>query len=229
MTSSIRVAILTVALAASLTAHTALAERHLHVVTIGDSLAYGIGDEEGKGIAGRLEPELRDRGIESVVTANLAANGATTRDVSARLREPETRSAIARANAVVLSVGANDFRLPLSEQTLRSPRLIVEQVLRDIDATVAELHRINPTARIFVLGAYTPVPHQRAALLLEPLVAVWDATLIAQFADNPLVSVVRLSDIVDRPERLSTLDSFHPGGEAYQHTARRIAELLAAK
>ena len=41
-------------------------------------------------------------------------------------------------------------------------------------------------------------------------------------------SVVRLSDILDRPERLSTLDSFHPGSEAYQKAARRIAGLLAA-
>ncbi|MFN2239974.1 MAG: hypothetical protein ABR524_11330, partial [Thermoanaerobaculia bacterium] len=45
----------------------------------------------------------------------------------------------------------------------------------------------------------------------------------------PLVSVVRLSDILDRPERLSTLDSFHPGSEAYQQAARRIAGLLAAE
>jgi lysophospholipase L1-like esterase len=53
--------------------------------------------------------------------------------------------------------------------------------------------------------------------------------LATRYASNPRVAVVRLSDIVNRPDRLSTIDSFHPGGEAYQETARRIADLLAAR
>ncbi|HVS30791.1 MAG TPA: GDSL-type esterase/lipase family protein [Thermoanaerobaculia bacterium] len=225
MTPSIRAVILAAALTAPLTAYPA--PREFHVAVVGDSLAQGAGDESGQGIAGRLEPELRSRGVDSVVTVNFGANGATTSDIAARLRQPATRVALARANAIVLSAGANDLRRSVTgEQPLRSPLVIVDQVLRNIAGIVAELHRINPEAHILILGAYNPVPHQRAAAVLQPLITIWDVALVVQFADDPLVSIVRLSDIVDRPERLSTLDSFHPGGEAYQETARRIAELL---
>lgn len=229
MTRIVHAVVLTFALSSPLSA-AAVETPALHVALVGDSLAHGAGDESGKGIAGRLEPELRQRGISAVSTANLARTGSTTRDLVTTLTQSATRNEIARANAIILSVGANDVRrLLASDADLESVVTLVEEVLHNIDAIVAELHRINPNARIVLLGAYAPIPAEDAALFLEPLVAMWDATLEERFADDRRVSVVRLSDIVDRPERLSTIDSFHPGGEAYQVASQRIAELLTSK
>jgi lysophospholipase L1-like esterase len=234
MTAPLRITalsvVLAVSLAASACAATAVAPSapKLSVVLLGDSLAYGTGDEAGKGIGGRLAPELKSRGISDVTATNLGVNGATTTEVAARLEEKDTRAALGHANAIVLSMGANDVRRELREaQTLRAPLELIDEVLRNIQTVVAELHRINPAAHVFILGAYAPVQHERASVLLAPLVAMWDATLVAQFASDPLVEVVRLSDIVDRPERLSRIDGFHPGGDAYQEAAHRIAELIA--
>ncbi|HEY0591024.1 MAG TPA: GDSL-type esterase/lipase family protein [Thermoanaerobaculia bacterium] len=217
------------AILASLLAPSAFAvtpSRQVHVAFVGDSLAYGAGDEDGKGIAGRLETELRVRGV-GATTTNLGANGATIRDLAAKLQDARARADLAAADAIVLSAGANDLRRAIaSGDPLLTPFDIVGQVLDDIRATVAELHRINPKANVMILGAYVPVAQEKVAIFLEPIVALWDTALMAQFLGDPLVSVVRMSDIVDRPERLSTLDSFHPGGEAYQEMARRIAALL---
>lgn len=224
MTPFARSAILASLLAASAFAVTP--SRQVHVALVGDSLAYGAGDEEGKGIGGRLETELRSRGV-GVTTTNLGANGATTRDLAATLQDATARTDLAAADAIVLSAGANDLRRAIaSGNPLLTPFDIVGQVLDDIGATVAELHRINPKAKVMILGAYVPVAQEKVAILLEPIVALWDTALMAQFLHDPLVEVVRMSDIVDRPERLSTLDSFHPGREAYQEMARRIAALL---
>src|SRR5207244_3885372 len=64
------------------------------VIVIGDSVAYGAGDESGRGgIAGRLG--ARNAGI----------NGARTRNVLALLDQPSMRSALVAANSVVLSIG----------------------------------------------------------------------------------------------------------------------------
>ena len=214
---------LTVALGAS-----AAPSRSVDVVLLGDSLARGTGDESGKGIAGRLGSELETRGIAHVHATNLGVNGATTSEVATRLRAKDTRAAVGRANVIVLSMGANDVRKEFRYgQSARSVFAVIDEVLANIDGVVAELHRINPDARIFILGAYAPVQQERASVLLAPLVTMWDATLVARFADDPLVDVVRLSDIVNRPERLSRIDSFHPGGDAYQEAAQRIAELIA--
>lgn len=223
--------LLRTALAATLvtaTLHAAPAPRAMHVALVGDSLAYGSGDESGQGIAGRLEPEMQRRGVESIVTTNLGTYGVTTRDLAAKLSRPETRASIAEADAVVLSVGANDIRLLLTgEEPLRSPLAIAGGVLRNIETIVADLRTINPGARILILGAYAPVAHERATEFLGPLIAIWDTMLALRFAGDPLVTIVPMADIVGTPERLSTLDSFHPGGDAYQEAAGRIAEILA--
>ena len=203
----------------------------MHIAFVGDSLAQGAGDETGKGIAGRLETELRLRDVaDSIVASKFGATGATTEDIEKLLALPATRSTIAQADAVVVSVGANDLRESLSEGNfLRSPLTMFSDVLRAIDDVVRDIRRMNPDAPILVLGAYAPIALQRAAALFEPLAAIWDSALGSRFADDPRVFIVRMSDIVDRPGRLSTLDSFHPGGEAYQETAKRIAEVLADK
>src|SRR5205085_2053839 len=81
----------------------------LRVVTVGDSLAYGAGDEEHKGLAGRLRTELQARGVSSAETVNLGVSGAVTGDLLARLRHERTRTALSDADAIVLSIGANDL------------------------------------------------------------------------------------------------------------------------
>ena len=199
----------------------------LNVVTLGDSLANGAGDESGKGIAGRLRDELHQRGVPTVQTTNLGVNGAMTGDLIARLKQSRVRDAIAGADAVVLSIGANDlFRNPATrEQTLSSPLLAADRILTRVGEIVAEIHAINPRARILILGGYNPVPRHAHAPLINQYLGMWDEALSGHFEDDPLVAVVQMSDLVV-PSRLSRLDSFHPGGSAYAEMARRIAGML---
>jgi lysophospholipase L1-like esterase len=199
----------------------------LHVVALGDSLAYGAGDESGEGITGRLEDELRARGIDAVETVNLGVNGAQTGDVLSRLKQERVRKTIARADAIVLSIGANDlFRSAHSRQELlRAPFAIAERILGRIETIVRELHAINPHARVLVLGGYNPVPGHEWASTINQYLGLWDTALAARFESDRRVAVVKMNDIVT-PQRLSRYDSFHPGSAAYREAAKRIAGML---
>jgi lysophospholipase L1-like esterase len=198
------------------------------VVLLGDSLAYGTGDESGKGIAGWLDEELKRRGVASRPTVNLGVNGATTADVAARLAREPVRSAIARADAVVLSVGANDLvRVPgAREEALREPFKAARRTLDRVSAIVATILEINPQARILILGGYNPFPQHPYAPLVARYLAVWDESVIERFEEEPRVAVVRLSDIIHGTDRLSAYDRFHPGKDAYRLAAHRIAGML---
>ena len=202
----------------------------LHVVAIGDSLAYGAGDESGAGIAGRLDQELTTRGVASVETVNLGVNGAQTADVLRKLDQKRTREQLAKADAIVLSIGANDlFRSPHSRQEImRAPFVVAERILGNIVTIVARIHEINPRARVLVLGGYNPVPSHEWAPMINQYLGMWDAALAKQFASDSRVAVVKMADIVT-PQRLSRYDSFHPGSAAYQEAAKRIATMLLAE
>ena len=199
----------------------------LHVVSIGDSLAYGAGDESGRGIAGRLDAELRARGVSEVETVNLGVNGAQTGDVLRKLAQKRTREQLAKADAIVLSIGANDlFRSPHSrEEIMRAPFAVAERILGNIVTIVAKIHEINPRARVLVLGGYNPVPSHDWAPMINQYLSMWDGALAKQFERDRRVAVVKMADIVT-PQRLSRYDSFHPGSAAYHEAARRIATML---
>jgi lysophospholipase L1-like esterase len=189
------------------------------LVALGDSLAYGAGDETGGGLAGRL------RGTFD--TVNLGVNGAQTSDLLGRLRQERVRREVAGADAIVLSIGANDlFRSQAARnETLRAPLAVAMRILGRIEQVVDELRRLNPSARILILGGYNPAPDHPQAPLIDQYLGLWDATLANTFEGDPLVSVVQLSDIVT-PRRLSRFDRFHPGGAAYAAAAERIAGML---
>jgi lysophospholipase L1-like esterase len=201
----------------------------LRVVTVGDSLAYGTGDEERKGIAVRLRDELRSRGLTTADTTNLGVSGAETSDLLARLRHERTRRELSDADAIVLSIGANDlFRTPgAREETLHNPLVVADRILSRVEEVVAQLHRINPHARILILGGYNPVPNHQYKTLINQYLGAWDEVLASRFEHDPLVSIVQMSDIVT-PQRLSRFDHFHPGGAAYEAAAKRIASMLLA-
>jgi lysophospholipase L1-like esterase len=202
----------------------------LHVVSLGDSLAYGAGDESGEGITGRLDDELRARGLTSVETVNLGVNGAQTNDVLTRLKQERIRKTISAADAVVLSIGANDlFRSSHSrEEIMRNPEAVAERILGRIETIVAEIHRINPRARVLMLGGYNPVPRHEWAALINQYLGIWDQLLAARFEHDERVAIVRMADIVT-PQRLSRYDSFHPGSAAYSEAAKRIAAMLLSE
>ena len=87
------------------------------------------------------------------------------------------------------------------------------------------LHAINPRARVLLLGGYNPVPRHEWAPVINRYLGMWDATLASRFEHDSRVAVVKMADIVT-PQRLSRHDEFHPGAQAYQEAARRIATIL---
>ena len=194
--------------------------RPLRVVTLGDSLAYGTGDEAGKGIGGRLDPDAFD-------VVNLGVNGAQTSDLIGRLGQQRFRDRIADADAIVLSIGANDLWRSQSgrEETLRDPIGVATKILDRIEQVVSDVHQTAPNARILLLGGYNPVPKHAMAPVINHYLEIWDGTLVDRFKNDPLVTVVKLDDIVT-PQRLSRRDGFHPGGSAYELAAERIESLL---
>src|SRR5438128_1690114 len=101
---------------AALATQQALPHTSIHVVILGDSLAYGAGDETGKGIGGRLDPAVFS-------TLNLGVNGAQTSDLIGKLGQQRFRDRIADADAIILSIGANDLWRDerRRQETLRDP------------------------------------------------------------------------------------------------------------
>jgi lysophospholipase L1-like esterase len=95
----------------------------------------------------------------------------------------------------------------------------MEHTLDRVATIVERIHDANPAARVVLLGLYDPYRKP----LLDQQVARWDSRLIARFAGDCAVDVVRIADLFAYTARLSPVDHFHPAAEGYAMIAARIA------
>jgi lysophospholipase L1-like esterase len=179
------------------------------IAVLGDSVARGAGDESGgTGIAGRLG------------AANFGVNGARTTVVLDVLRRPDVRATLRSADVVIVSVGGNDLFGDGAARflTFLAPGRAMDRTINRIAAIVDRIHATNPATRVVLLGLYDPyrTPY------LDEQVALWDSRLIARFARDRNVDVVRIADLLAGAARLSPIDHFHPSGEGYALIAARI-------
>lgn len=196
--------------------------RGSHVVVLGDSVAHGAGDERGLGISGWLS---RYAGLPVI---NLGLNGARTANVRAMLRDRSTQSQVRSASLIVLSIGGNDLYGDSIARVFARllPNVDQELTILKVHSVVASLRRLNPTARIDILGLYNPYHHSTLAAWLDKQVNRWDARLIWSFADSPSVNVIRIADLLRHDDRVSPIDHFHPGSAGYSLIASRIVSSM---
>ncbi len=200
----------------------------LRVVVIGDSLAYGTGDESGKGIPGDLDEQLRQRGVSSIDIKNYGVPGATTSDVERKLQDDTIRSKIASADAILLSIGANDvFQDPEARaRAIRDREAYAQEILQHVVGVVTQIRAINPDTEILLLGGYNPIPDHPLSKGISRYLKRWDTLLSKRFESDALVDIVKTADLIDGPQKLSSIDHFHPGAAAYRDVSKRIADML---
>jgi len=186
---------------------------------VGDSLARGTGDESGLGIGGRVVDELRRRKIDTKNIVNLAINGSRTADLLQQLESHNVQVVIAESNAIIVSIGGNDlWGDNWRNAPPRDPQAVIGGVIDRIARIVDKVRAINPRARIYIIGLYSPFGR-----VLAPLVNDWNARLTERFAKDTNLVVVETADLFMWRDRLS-LDRFHPSAEGYALIARRIAD-----
>ena len=196
-------------------------------ILLGDSLARGAGDEQGFGIGGRLDQELRRRGLPARRTYNVAVNGARTADLLQVLDRANVQQLLRESNAIIVSIGGNDLWGGNDWRNAEVPdsEAVMDDVLTRIAAAIAKIRAANPTARIFFIGLYNPFISAENGRELTTHVNRWNARLLEEFGNDPDFTLVATADIFSHRDRLA-LDRFHPGGEGYGLIARRIAEAL---
>jgi lysophospholipase L1-like esterase len=159
-------------------------------------------------------------------TLNLGIDSGRTFNVERLLRQARTNEAIQRSDVIVISLGGNDLYGDPQARLLTAiwPWYQRSRTLERVEHIVRLVQRINPAARIYLLGLYNPYRHTSRGAWIDTQVNLWDAGLIRRFADWPSVTVVRIADLLVRADRLSSIDHFHPGWQGYAAIARRITE-----
>ncbi|HWO78181.1 MAG TPA: S-layer homology domain-containing protein [Bacillus sp. (in: firmicutes)] len=144
-------------------------ETSIDYVAIGDSIAAGV-NSEGKfesGYADFIKAELEARGSKVNLNKSLAVPGYTSAQVLADLSKPEVKEALAQAELVTLSAGANDM-LKIAEIDLAAGEISFDlkeaqdtltKMAENIAVIVGTIKTINPEAEVYITDYIFPFPH----------------------------------------------------------------------
>ncbi|MDR4888553.1 SGNH/GDSL hydrolase family protein [Fredinandcohnia sp. QZ13] len=134
------------------------AKKNIDYVALGDSLAAGTTpyNEIDKGYADFLV----ERFVQSQYTVdfiNFGVPGYTSTNVLHDMTKFEVQAKIREAEYVTIDIGANDI-LRLLNTPDKIPQAL-DEVSANLFGILGAIERLNPSAKVYVMGYYFPFPH----------------------------------------------------------------------
>ncbi|WP_409022523.1 SGNH/GDSL hydrolase family protein [Dellaglioa sp. P0083] len=138
----------------------------LKLVSLGDSLTQGVGDETNKGGFVSLITEKINTDKNMKVTAsNFGLSGDRSDQIYSRLKkQPKMQKTLKKANVITLTVGGNDLlqviqKNILSNDTDKLNKAIDTEKMtytKNLNDLFKEIRKYNNSAPIYVIGVYNP-------------------------------------------------------------------------
>lgn len=205
-----------------------ISEDASEILILGDSIGFGVGDEENQGIGERYLDLIDEKDGNKKTITNSSVPSYESNELVKLLKSAENKANISKANLIIISIGGNDLNRLEYEDSV-SLTLAFEEALKNYKENLAliikEIRAINPDAQLALIGLYDPYSKEepeKTRLLLE-----WnyETRLIVdsdvKFAYVPTYELFKyhLTDYLSP-------DEFHPNGLGYQVIAEELDRIL---
>lgn len=198
------------------------------ILILGDSIGFGVGDEENLGIGKRYLDLIDEEDGNKKTITNISVPSYESNELVNLVKSAENKATISKANLIIISIGGNDLNRLEYEDSV-SLTLAFEEALKNYKENLAliirEIRVVNPDAQLALIGLYNPYSQEepeKTRLLLE-----WnyETSLIVdsdvKFAYVPTYELFKyhLTDYLSP-------DEFHPNGSGYQVIAEELNRIL---
>ncbi len=228
----------------------ALTQKRLNYVAIGDSLTEGVGDQTNQGgFIPLLSNAISETSDVNVVSQNFGVAGNTSTQIYKRMtKEKKIQSAIKKADVITITVGGNDVMkvirtqlTNLTENSFEKPAQTYQKQLTEIFDFIRDN---NPNAQVYVLGIYNPFYLNFPDITeMQDIINHWNQTTQETIAQQKQMYFVPINDLlyqgVNGSKGVTTSDGevqtitnnalfeedhFHPNNIGYQIMSDAVAE-----
>ncbi len=204
---------------------------NLAVVSIGDSLTQGVGaSDDQEGYIPYLSAYLEtNRGIRDASFSNYGVRGNRTSDLLNRLQDDQIMSDIAKADAIVITIGGNDIMKVVKEKftDLTMADFLEASVTYEqrVEKILGTIRQYNQEAEIYFVGLYNPFGKWMSAFSeLDIIMEDWNEIGMEVTKRDSNAYFIRIDDIFSASSEnlLYKEDYFHPNDRGYELIAARI-------
>lgn len=202
-----------------------------NIVTIGDSLTQGVGDQTKRGgYVGILERTI-NANKNNTTFLNFGKRGLRSEQLIKRLEEEEITSALSSADIILITVGANDIMQVAKENIMDlnlsdfiEERLVYEQ---NLEIIVEKIRQISPKSDIYFIGFYNPFEQYFQDIEeLEQIVDLWNTTTKKITEENEDMTFIPIDDLFHTGDLMAD-DHFHPNYNGYHVIAERVLAYIS--
>lgn len=201
----------------------------LHIVSLGDSLTRGVGDDSGRGYVTRVVDSLKKSNKKEVAATNLAVSGAKMGDLTKQLQTTGAQYALKQADMIMLTIGGNDLN-PKSETAAKDFHPDLRQLTIKATEIVTEIRKLNADAPIFWLGLYYPYENITELKGASKVLIEWNAILDEIALKYKNITIIPVYDLFKgKTNKLLYTDRFHPNEAGYELMANRVLQTVNAE
>ena len=223
-------------------------------VAIGDSLTKGVGDSTNQGgFVPLLAQSLTNETNLEFKAINYGVSGNTSSQILSRIREKkEIRKDLKRAQLLTITVGGNDLRKAILEDTSNLDLDRFEKASKAYEKNLKQIIELarkdNPDLPVYVVGIYNPLYLNFPDLTeLQTLVDQWNQRTEETLSAYQGVYFVPINDLLYKGidgksgvteselgketvtnDALYDEDSFHPNNTGYEIMKEAVLEKIHA-
>lgn len=198
------------------------------ILILGDSIGFGLGDEENLGIEKRYLDLINKKDENKKEITNISVPGYESKDLVSLMKDGENNTSISNASLIIISIGGNDINRLEMEDTIRLTVAFEEALKKyqtNLNLILKEIRAINPDAQLAFIGLYNPYSKEEPEKTRLLLKWNYETRLIVnsdvKFAYIPTYELFEyhLTDYLSP-------DEFHPSGLGYQVIAEELNRVL---
>lgn len=198
------------------------------VLVMGDSIGFGVGDEENQGIGERYLALLSEEDESGLSLANISVPGFDSTQLADSIESGEHNTTISSAQLIIISIGGNDLNRLEFEDSLDFTISFDEALTTYIDnleTIISEIRSINPDAQLALIGLYNPYSQETPEL--TPILLEWNyETRLIVNSDARLAYIPTYELFEYHLDGYLSFDQFHPNGAGYQVIAEQLYRVL---
>lgn len=203
------------------------------IVSLGDSITRGVGDDEGQGYVRRVRETLEIDYDQSSTISNLAVSGAKTSNLVVQLNNKSVQEAIRSADTIMLSIGGNDLfpgAEQLNQQFLKSYRPDEKTFQKNLQTIFNQIRKQNPSVPIYAYGYYNPFHNVEGLDASSSFVSKWNEILEQTVLQLDNAYVIPTFDLFyNEEEKYLYTDHFHPNKAGYIEMANRLSKKIGSQ
>lgn len=206
-----------------------LNSENYNILVMGDSLAFGTGDETGDGFGIGLSKLWKDKTNKKIQVNNFAVNGAVSTDLFQVASNESTLLAITNADIVIISIGGNDITKLKDVQSnlvYNEFQGIIDNYNSNLKNILNLIRDVNETCMVVFIGLYNPFGKEITTDNIKVLNS-WNYETMQIIAEYDNIVFAPTYDLFKyNITNYLTIDNFHPNADGYKAISNRIFKIL---